>query len=145
MEKSRLCCFDVWYGSLIMLAIVKENSINYILWAEERGGKSEAFYVFRENLEIYSRRHKGFLSISKCIKYCKFLSRIRLFEKEKDSLFKFEMFDDVFQRICSSTFYHLKGLLLLHLVGVVQYFVLWLVTKRISMVLKNSETGSASS
>ena len=68
-----------------------------------------------------------------------------LFEKEKDSLFKFEMFDDVFQRICSSTFYHLKGLLLLHLVGVVQYFVLWLVTKRISMVLKNSETGSASS
>lgn len=78
-------------------------------------------------------------------KYCKFLSRTRLFEKEKDSLFKFEMFDDVFQRICSSTFYHLKGLLLLHLVGVVQYFVLWLVTKRISMVLKNSETGSASS
>ena len=56
MEKSRLCCFDVWYGSLIMLVIVKENSINYILWAEERGGKSEAFYVFRENLEIYSRR-----------------------------------------------------------------------------------------
>ena len=35
-----------------------------------------------------------------------------------------------------SNFYHLKGLLLLHLVGVIQYFVLWLVTKRISMVLE---------
>ena len=52
-KKSRLCA-ALMCG---MLAIVEENSINYILWAEERGGKSEAFYVFRENLEIYSRRH----------------------------------------------------------------------------------------